>query len=208
MTNRLVYLETEAEKIYQTREPDPDKRESAHTSLVGATSFVLQSATYRSPETTFSPSTAPDNWVWRNIIPFEIGFDLMEGDLIFSWQPTMALTKKDLLGIRASLGFAGGLFTSSKDETRENYLGLGIGYTRKTSYWIASSFGVTPTWYYNIVQPEIGERDTLGGEVHINFLKDRLRIGLGVRDFDDASDSVFLTLSVNDIPGVIYWLTR
>ena len=54
----------------------------------------------------------------------------------------------------------------------------------------------------------IGEHDTLGGEVHINFLKDRLRIGLGVRDFDDASDSVFLTLSVNDIPGLIYWLTR
>ena len=43
----------------------------------------------------------------------------MEGDLIFSWLPTMALTKKDLLGLRASLGFAGGLFTSSKDETRE-----------------------------------------------------------------------------------------
>ena len=208
MTNRLVYLETEAEKIYQTQEPDPDKRKSAHTNLVGATSFVLQSATYKSPETTFSPSTAPDNWVWRNVIPFEIGFDLMEGDLIFSWLPTIALTKKDLLGLRASLGFAGGLFTSSKDETRENYLGFGLSYTRKTSYWIASSFGATPTWYYNLKQPEIGERDTIGGEVHINFLKDRLRVGLGVRDFDDASDSVFLTLSVNDIPGVIYWLTR
>lgn len=208
MTNRLVYLETEAEKINQAQEPDPDKRKPSHTDLVGAASFVLQSATYKSPETTFSPSTAPDNWVWRNIIPFDIGFDLMEGDLIFSWQPTMALTKKDLLGLRASLGFAGGLFTPSKDEARENYLGLGIGYTRKTSYWIASSFGITPTWYYNLKQPEIGERDTLGGEVHINFLKDRLRIGLGVRDFDDASDSVFLTLSVNDIPGLIYWLTR
>ena len=207
-TNRLVYLETEAERINAAQEPDPEKRKPAYTDLVGATSFVLQSATYKSPETTFSPSTAPDSWIWRNIIPFDMGLDLVEGDLIFGWQPTLALTKKDLLGVRASLGFTGGLFTSNKDKTRENFLGLGIGYTRKTPYWVVSSVGFTPIWYHSFVKPEIGERDSLGGEVHFNFLKDRLRVGMGVRDFDAPSDSVSLTLSVNDIPGVIYWLTR
>jgi hypothetical protein len=44
--------------------------------------------------------------------------------------------------------------------------------------------------------------------VHINLLRDRLRIGLGVRNFDDASDIVFLISSVNDFPGLVYWLTR
>jgi hypothetical protein len=44
--------------------------------------------------------------------------------------------------------------------------------------------------------------------VHINLLKDRLGIGLGVRNFDDASDIVFLIIGVNDIPGLVYWLTR
>jgi hypothetical protein len=208
VTNRLIYLEIEADKINASREPDPDKRKSAHTDLVGASAFVLQTATYKTPQTTFSPSTAPDNWVWRNIIPYDMNIDLMEGDLIVGWQPTLALSKKDLLGVRASLGFTGGLFTSSNDDSRENYLGLGINYTRKTSYWIVSSVGIAPTWYHSLVEPEIGDQDSLGGEVYVNFLKDRLRVGLGVRDFDDASDSVFLNVGVSDIPGVVYWLTR
>lgn len=208
ITNRLVYLETEAEEIYEAREPDSEERKSANTELIGAASYVLQSATYRDPEFTFSPSTAPDNWVWRNFIPFEMGFDLVEGDMIFAWQPTVALTKKDMLGLRVSLGFTGGLFTSSKDVTRENYLGLGVSYTRKTSYLIASSFGVAPTWFHNLSEPEVGKQNTLGGDVFINLLKDRLRVGLGVRDFNESSDTVFLTLSVNDIPGMVYWLTR
>ncbi len=92
--------------------------------------------------------------------------------------------------------------------TRENYLGLGVSYTRKTSYLIASSFGVAPTWFHNLSEPEVGKQNTLGGDVFINLLKDRLRVGLGVRDFNEASDTVFLTLSVNDIPGMVYWLTR
>ena len=48
----------------------------------------------------------------------------------------------------------------------------------------------------------------VSGGVHINLLKDRLRIGLCVRNFDDASDIVFLIIGVNDIPGLVYWLTR
>ena len=62
--------------------------------------------------------------------------------------------------------------------------------------------------YHNLTGLEIGEQNTFGGEVHIDLLKDRLRIGLGVRNFDDASDIVFLIIGVNDIPGLVYWLTR
>ena len=35
MTARLVYLERQAADIYATREPDPDKRESSYTALMG-----------------------------------------------------------------------------------------------------------------------------------------------------------------------------
>jgi len=54
-------------------------------------------------------------------------------------------------------------------------------------------------WYNYQVQ--------VSSEVHINLLKDRLGIGLGVCNFDDASDIVFLIIGVNDIPGLVYWLT-
>lgn len=208
VTTRLVYLETQAEKIYEAREPDKDKRKNANTELMGATAFVLQSSNYRYPESSFAPSTAPESWFWRNIIPYEIGFDLSEGDILFTWQPTMALSQKNLLGIRATVGFPGGLMQSSSDATRENFLAVGLDYTRQSTLPYISSYGLTPTWYHAFNQPENLDRDTIGGDIHIGILKNRMRIGFGTRDFDHASDTWFLTIGITDIPGMFYWLSR
>lgn len=208
VTTRLVYLESEAKQIYAAREPNKQMRESANTELMGATAFVLQSGTYRYPASTFSPSTAPDNWVWRNIIPYEVGFDLSEGDLLLTWQPTFSLSRKDLAVIRGSIGFPGGLLSSSADTIRENYFALGVGYTRKTSSAMISSFGITPTWYHAFKDPVLIDQDTLGGDIHVSFFKDRLRLGLGTRDFENVKDTWFLTVGITDIPGMVYWLTR
>lgn len=208
VTTRLAYLETEAGKIYTAREPDKQKRKRANTELMGAAAFVMQSATYRYPEITFAPSTAPKSWFWRNIIPFELGFDLAEGDLLIAWQPTLSLSNRDLAGIRASLGFPGGLFQSSSDAARENFLGVGIDYTRLTSSILVSSYGITPTWYHTFDKPQLGDQDTFGGDIHVGILKNRLRLGVGVRDIDNAEDTWFLMFSITDIPGMLYWLTR
>ena len=208
VTSRLVYLETQAEKVFARREPDPEKREHALTELMGASAFILRRATYRNPPATFSPSTAPEEWWWRNLIPYEGGFDMVAGDIYFSWQPTMALTQKDLLSARATLGFAGGLFESSKDVRRENFLSLGPEYSRKTSSYIVSAYGVSAFWQHNLVKPKLGGQDTAGVEVHIKLLKDGLRLGLGVRDVNHGSETAFFTLGVLDVPGIVYWLTR
>ena len=120
----------------------------------------------------------------------------------------MALSQKDLLGARLSLGFTGGLFQSSADVTRSNFLAVGIDYTRQSSSPYASSFGFTPTWFHSYSQPENLDRDTLGGDIHVSVLKNRLRIGFGTRDFDHASDAWFITIGITDMPGLIYWLTR
>ena len=208
VTARLVYLEKQAKEIYAAREPDPAKRETANTKLMGATAYLLQGATYRYPRFSFAPSTAPDTWVWRNIIPFSMGIDITEGDVLFTWQPTLALSSKDLVGIRASLGFTGGVFESNANEKRENYLGLGLDYTRLTSSLVVSSFGLTPTWYHTWVTPSQVDQDTLGGDVHASFLKNRLRISLGTRDFSNTSNTWFITVDITDIPGLVYWLTR
>jgi hypothetical protein len=208
VTARLVYLESQADDRYAALEPDKNKRESANIETMGAVAFILQSSTYRYPEATFAASTAPDNWFWRNIIPYEIAFDLAEGDLLLTWQPTMALSQKDLLGARLGLGFPGGFFESSADVVRENYLMLGIDYTRVSNSPYLSSYGLTPAWYHALKQPENVNRDTFGADIHIGVLKNRLRIGVGTRDFDRASDTWFITFGVTDIPGMIYWLTR
>ena len=205
---RLVYLERQAANIFATREPDPGLRKLSYTPLMGASAHLLQSATYKYPEVTFSPSTAAEDWVWRNIMPYELGFDILEGDILATWQPTMAISNNNLLNLRASLGFAGGLFRSASDERRENYFGLGFGYIHRTESATVSSVGFTPTLYHSWDQPVIGEQNTFGGDIHASFLKDRLRIGLGARDFSDFDNTWFLTFSILDLPGAAYWLTR
>jgi hypothetical protein len=208
VTARLVYLERQAADIFAAREPDPSLRESSYTLLMGVSAHVMQSTTYKYPEFTFSPSTAPEDWIWRYIMPYELGFGLSEGDILLTWQPTMALSANNLLNVRASLGFAGGLLRSSEDESREDYLALGVGYIRRPGLAGVSSFGFSPTWYHSWDQPQVGKQDTAGGDIFVAFLKDRLRLSLGTRDFSDTRNNWFFGLSLTDLPGLTYWLTR
>lgn len=208
ITARLVYLERQAADVYAAREPDPDKRESSYTALMGMNAYLMQSATYRYPGFTFSPSTAPEDWWWRYVIPYDLAVDLVEGDILVSWQPTWKISENNLLDVRASLGFAGGLFKSSSNRNRENYLALGLGYIRRTGSATVSSFGITPTWYHKWRRPDIGDQDTAGGDIYVGLLKDRLRVGLGTRDIRDFGDEWFLTIGIMDLPGAAYWLTR
>jgi len=207
-TRRLAYLEKQAETIYQAREPDPEKREKANTAIMGASALVLRTATYKYPKFTFSPSTAPEDWFWRNIIPYETAFDFNDGDLLFLWQPTWNF-KTTNAGIRFGLGFAGGVFNSNASERRENYGILGLDLTRIAKTAIFSGYGITPAVYHNWRNPEDGDQTTFGFGVHANLFNNRLRIGLGARDaVHDADDTIFLTIGIADLPGLVYWLSR
>jgi len=208
VTDRLVYLEQQAELIYTAREPDPEMREQAYPGLMGSGSYALRATTYKYPGFTFSPSTAPEEWWWRNVIPYEFGFDIAEGDLLFTWQPTWSLSRNNKLGVRGSIGFAGGLLNTKEQEIREDYLALGLDFTRMTRSGFFSSYGATASWYHTFNEPAILKQDTAGGEVHVGLLENRLRIGVGARDFDNSGDTWFILLSVTDLPGLTYWLSR
>ena len=207
-TNRLVYLEKQAETIYRAREPDPEKRDKANTALMGAGALVLRTATYKYPKFTFSPSTSPEDWFWRNIIPYETAFDFVDGDILLFWQPTWNF-KTTNAGIRLGLGFTGGVINSNSDERRENYGTLGLDLTRIVNTAIVSGWGVTPAVYHNWKNPAIGDQTSFGFDVHANLFKNRVRISLGARDvINDADDTIFLTIGIADLPGLVYWLSR
>jgi len=207
-TERLMLLEKQADKINRAREPDPDKQKKSNTALMGAGALALRTATYKYPEFSFSPSTAPEAWFWRNIIPYEFAFDLAEGDLQVFWQPTWNF-KHTNAGLRLGLGFTGGMFTSSDDKSRENYGILGIDFTRIESTMIFSGWGITPALYHNWQDPEIGDQTTFGGDVHVTLFKNRLRISAGVRDvINDFENTLFFTVGIADIPGLVYWMSQ
>jgi hypothetical protein len=207
-TNRLMLLEQQADEIYRAREPDPDKRQTADTTLMGAGALVFRTAAYKYPTFAWAPSTAPEGWFWRNLIPYEAAFDFVEGDILIFWQPTLAF-KHANIGIRAGLGFAGGIFGNISDENRENYGTLGLDLTRTTDTWIFSGWGITPAVYHNWQKPSDADQTTFGLDLHAYLLKNRIRISLGARDIvDQVDNTVFLTIGVADLPGLIYWLSR
>jgi len=207
-TERLILLGKQADNIYKAREPDPDKQKKSNTALMGAGALALRTATYKYPEFSFSPSTAPKAWFWRNVIPYEIAFDLAEGDLQVFWQPTWNF-KHTNAGLRFGLGFTGGVLTSNADKSRENYGIFGIDFTRIESTMIFSGWGITPALYHNWQDPEKGDQTTFGGDVHVTLFKNRLRISAGVRDvINDFENTVFFTVGIADIPGLVYWMSQ
>jgi hypothetical protein len=208
VTGRLVQLEQEAERVYAEREPDPEKREGSNIGLMGVGSYALRSTTYKHPGFTFSPSTAPKEWFWRNIIPYEIGFDLADSDLLLTWQPTWSLSPQTKLGVRGSIGFAEGILQSRSEDAREDYLAIGLDLSRIARSFIYSSWGIGSTYYHTFKQPELDKQDTLGFDVHIGMIKDRLRLSIGTRDINDITENWFLLLGITDLPGMTYWLTR
>ena len=205
-TARLVYLERQATEINKKREPNKDLRDPTYTALLGLTAHTLQSMTFEYPKSSFAPSTAPESWKLRYLIPYEASFDVVEGDFLMTWQPTLALSNKTLLNLRASLGFQSGLLRTNS--VRENYFALGVGYVRRTGSPTISSYGIVPTLYHRWDQPTVGDQDTAGGDVFMGFFKDRLRVGLGARDLSNTHETWFLTVGITDLPGLTYWLTR
>jgi hypothetical protein len=206
MTDRLMLLEQNAQQIIADRDPQLDYSDQGMTALVGSGSYILRTATHKHRAFEFAPSTAPKEWWWRNLIPYEIGFEAGQGDLTATWQPTYAATPVDVLSLRGSIGFAGNLIDSANDS--DNFLSLGFGYTRLSRFAFATSWGVAPVYYHYLKDPQTGDRNTWGADVHLGLMKNRLRLGFGVRDFDNASDTAVLSIGFTDIPGLIYWTTR
>jgi hypothetical protein len=71
-----------------------------------------------------------------------------------------------------------------------------------------SSYGFTPAVFYNWGDVAGVDRTTYGLDVHAGFLNNRLRAGIGARDASDLSNSWFLSISIADLPGMLYWMTR
>ena len=189
-------------------QPRLDMREESLVGVLGASSHVLRSTTYKYPPFTFAPSTAPDEWIWRNVIPYELAIDTVEGDILVTWQPTWSLSPRTLLGVRGSLGFAGGSVGSKNQEEREHYFSVGLDLTRLTGKQLLSSWGAMAGYYRTFNTPAVGQRDAMGADAHLGLFKDRLRLAIGTRDVSAAGDNWFLLIGVTDLPGLSYWLTR
>jgi hypothetical protein len=207
-TGRLVHLEQDARGIFAAREPEPTKREESLVGVLGASAHLLRSVTYKYPDYSFAPSTAPEEWFWRNLIPYELAIDMVEGDTLLIWQPSWSLSPHALFALRAGLGFSRGFLDAAGDVERGNYAVVGPELTRLTGRQLLSGWGAGLGYYYAFDAPSTGSRDSIGGDLHVSWFTDRVRLSLGTRDFGAARDNWFLSVGLTDLPGLMYWLTR
>jgi len=205
VTERLIILEKRADEIFAGREPDPDKRPMSSSVLIGGAAYALRSATFKYQPFEFAPSTAPRYWWWRNLIPYELSFDLVEGRGHFVWQPTLSLSRSDIMGLRITVPVTGNLVVSS---TRVNYYALGLDYTHLTGKYLFSGIGVTPGYYHNLDTLNGISTDTVGADLHVGLLKNKLRVAVGARDLNNTQNTWFIQVGLTDLPGIAYWLSR
>jgi len=206
-TNRLTYLEQQSADIKNRRAIETEA-ESSMGALIGGASLALRTATYKYPDFDFAPSTAPKSWNWRYLIPYELGMDLHQADLLITWQPTWSVSRYNTLGVRGTLGIAEGLVGNAADAGRSNYVSLGLDYSRHTDFWIFSSYGIMPAYYHNFREIEGSNQNSFGGDIHAGLFKNKIRVGLGARDFQEFNDTWQLTIGLTDLPGFAYWLSR
>jgi len=176
--------------------------------LMGAAALALQSATYTSPSFTFAPSTSPQGWGWRNVIPNELAFDFGSNDLIVAWQPTIALDRRTHFGFRTGFGVARGLARTGDSEADDSYFTVGLDWSRLAQGKAVSSWGVTPAYFHTFNSEAVTRQNSLGFDVRLALLKNRFRIGLCARDVNDVGDTWFVLFGISDVPGAVYWLTR
>ncbi|MGM0680544.1 MAG: hypothetical protein ACQESY_11860 [Pseudomonadota bacterium] len=131
----------------------------------------------------------------------------MDGDTLIFWQPTWDFRGGNA-GLRMGLGFTGGLLRSKSDENHGNYGVLGQDPTRIEKTSLFSGWGITPAVSHNWKDRENSDQTSFGLDVHVNFLKNRLRVSLGARDvINNPGNTAFMTIGVADLPGLVYWLS-
>ncbi len=107
------------------------------------------------------------------------------------------------------LGFTGGLLRQKSDEDRGNFRVLGLNSTRIERTSLFFGLEITPAAYHNWKDYENSDQTSFGLDVHVNFLKNRLRVNLGARDvINNLGNTAFLTIAIADLPGLVYWLSR
>jgi len=149
-------------------------------------------------------SAAPAD-TWMNWLPYEIGADFRNGGLVVSWLPGMNFNENISLDFKIT---PAQLNRYAGDSIWFSQVDVFFSYRRKGLF---SSFGLGPTYTYTWEEWQGAEQNNIGASVYMAVLQDKLRFTVGERSFSDvgfAGDSTYLSISVMDIPGFVYWMSK
>ena len=171
---------------------------------MGLGAFALHSYIEDEESILLIRSAAPAD-TWMNWLPYEIGADFRNGGLVVSWLPGMNFNENISLDFKitpAQLNrYAGESIWFSQVDVFFSYRRQGL----------FSSFGLGPTYSYTWEEWQGAKQNNIGASLYMALLQDKLRFTVGERSFSDvgfAGDSTYLSISVMDIPGFVYWMSK
>ena len=171
---------------------------------MGLGAFAVHSYIPDEEHTLLIQSAAPAD-SWMTWLPYEIGADFRNGGLVVSWLPGIDLTESLSFDLRITPVH---LNRYAGEEIWFSQADLFLSYNRSGFF---SSFGIGPTYTYTWKDWPGAKQNNLGASLYIAMLQDKLRLTIGERDFNEnsfAGESIYLSISVMDIPGFAYWLTK
>ena len=171
---------------------------------MGLGAFAVHSYIPDEEHTLLIQSAAPAD-SWMTWLPYEIGADFRNGGLVVSWLPGIDLSESLSFDLRITPVH---LNRYAGEEIWFSQADLFLSYNRSGFF---SSFGIGPTYTYTWKDWPGAKQNNLGASLYIAMLQDKLRLTIGERDFNEnsfAGESIYLSISVMDIPGFAYWLTK
>lgn len=173
-------------------------------SAMGFGAFALHSYIEDEESILLIRSAAPAD-TWMNWLPYEIGADFRNGGLVVSWLPGMNFNENISLDFKIT---PAQLNRYAGESIWFSQVDVFFSYRRKGLF---SSFGLGPTYTYTWEEWQGAEQNNIGASVYMALLQDKLRFTVGERSFSDvgfAGDSTYLSISVMDIPGFVYWMSK
>ena len=191
-------------RILEIEQESGDKYAPLMQGAFGLGAFALHSYIKDEESKLLIRSAAPAD-TWMNWLPYEVGADFRNGGLIVSWLPGIDFTDNTSLDFKITPVH---LNRYAGDSIWFSQMDVFFSYRRKG---VISSFGVGPTYTYTWDEWDGAKQNNVGASIYLAILQDKMRFTLGERDINDdgfAGDSTFFYISVMDIPGFVYWLTK
>ena len=173
-------------------------------SAMGLGAFALHSYVEDEESKLLIRSAAPSD-SWMNWLPYEIGADYRNGGLVVSWLPGMEFSEKASIDFKITPAH---LNRYAGDTIWFSQVDVFFSYRRKGLF---SSFGLGPTYTYTWEEWPGAKQNNVGASMYVALLQDKLRFTVGDRSFGDigfAGESIYLYISIMDIPGIVYWMSK
>lgn len=194
-SNRLLYLERQESKVLGDGH--------LYTQGLALGAFFLHSY-MQEEEITFNVSSAPD-FSWQAWLPDEIAVDARNGGLDLSWYQGLKIGNE---GWRWDVKFSP---VRVNDSARSGGKRVWFSQTdflvsyKKHGMFSAIGAGPSATWTWKHWPG--AKQLSYGAAMYMGFVEDKIRLTLGVQDFsaDFPGDNFYITIGINDVPGLVYW---